>query len=170
MDNLVQSLIIQTVQNDTHAVAQGLSNDGNNAGSGAAQSTNSVSMTDFSADITTTETDAANFSSVTPTNAVNLVYLAAVVNVAKTTADGTCTIRIKEGSTTLASNVGSTITAGTATSRILSTTLVNVTVAVHTYKYSIQFSTSGGFYQTGKKAIICVSSAATLTGSAGTCQ
>lgn len=157
MGKLVPSLVTQTVSGDTHAASLTGSNAIiPDAVAGTTTSTTTDTSGTFSqaiahgsADITTTETTIATKSAVTPLSANNVIGMAGACAVAKITAAGTATVRIKEDGVTLVSTTSASISANDE--KYISTvgTSNDSTAAAHTYILTLQYSTSGGRWMNG---------------------
>ncbi|WP_148680809.1 hypothetical protein [Candidatus Nitrososphaera gargensis] len=158
--------------NDTHALGNDPSSAGGSSGTG-----NTINANVYDAWANTVENTAYILAAVTPGGATNLIYVCALVRGYKTANAGTITYRLKENTITLASVTSASLAVNTADSaRAIEITLVNQSVAQHTYSITFQGSTSEvrSIFAGGCAKPVTLSGsdthAASLTGGSGTCQ
>lgn len=151
MGELVESLITQTVSGDTHAASLAGSNtltadavaDTKGSVTAFANGASNVTSAIFSADLGIADTTIRTLAAMTPKTAVNVIHLAAAVQVHKITNAGTVTINIKEGAAVLFSMTTASLAVGDDGWPTIDGAVSNATVAAHTYLFTIVASTTG---------------------------
>ncbi len=170
-----------TVQGDTHAASL----TGSNTQAAAISDNSASKVSNAGSAFFIAETTLVSSAAVTPTSAINVLQIVASFVGLKQNNAGTVTGRIKEGAVTLASITTASIGIGSYAGITLTYTTTNISVAAHTYSLTAQTSTDNfrtnivdGTTESQSIKVNLYSAsltgsdthAATLTGSAGTCQ